>query len=344
MSTTSHVVQLPPDPRLVQLDTAFTWLGDKPLKKITAARRAHARASKLLSQADNRNLTLSRTRCAQVWTAFLPAERERILDSVLAAYCWSRADPSNYNWDSASEEDDSSPFVQVEALVHAIALACPAQLSRDWATLFLSTVGMTRCKMRRLEPAAQHEVVYEMQRTLFAVHERLIHGLPVDHVLLTADAVLARAHDLSQPFSARFSKLIDVLDCLVVLYRSSSITTHDAAELEQARALLDRKMPVGGQPVVLERRVAEVHFADLAFEEQVVAVEQARSLLYVVCGQHHAGKGLPDSRDVLDRFFRPLRGTPARSLAHGRRRRDFAVRDGRRLDGGREHEWDRSWA
>lgn len=58
-------------------------------------------------------------------------------------------------------------------------------------------------------------------------------------------------------------------------------------------------MDVGSHPVVLTRRVAEVHFGELSLEQQVAAVENGRTLLFDLCRTYQEQQRLPDARDLV---------------------------------------------
>ena len=116
---------------------------------------------------------------------------------------------------------------------------------------------------------------------------------------LSADALLTRAHDTTQPPSSRFDKLVNIFHSLIALYLAAPGTEGDVKQLEEARALLSRRMDVGSHPVVLTRRVAEVHFGELSLEQQVAAVENGRTLLFDLCRTYHEQQRLPDARDLV---------------------------------------------
>ncbi|GAA5892434.1 hypothetical protein JCM8208_005821 [Rhodotorula glutinis] len=314
----------PSDVLLAQLQTLYGWLQDPSVRHLTKHRREEEQAKGRLPQNVNRNLSAARTKCAQGWGTLLPWERERAVDRLLAAYCRSRASRLGYpDYHKAAEETDKSPYVQVDKLVRAIGVACtrsssPAALEtvQRWAGAFMSAAGLTRVKLERLEPAAQRDLVHEVQVVLAGVKESLHADYPLDDVLLSADDILSRAHDATQPASSRFDKLDNVLYSLIALYHAAPGTEGDVEQLEAARALLSRRMDVGGHPVVLTRRVAEVHFAELSLDQQVAAVQHGRALLFDVCGEYHEQKPLVRASERLDRFFKALQHPELRRRHH----------------------------
>ncbi|GAA5836476.1 hypothetical protein JCM9279_000402 [Rhodotorula babjevae] len=341
----------PSEALLGQLQSLYSWVQDPSVRHLTKNRREEEQAKGRLDQKVNRNLSAARTKFVQEWHTLLPWERERAVDRLLAAFCHSRASRLTYpdyhklNYRSlcgaigqlvepqeaelAAEETDQSPYVQVDKLVRAIGVACTSSSSRAalesaqrWAREFMSASGLTRVKLERLEPAARRDLVHEVQAILAGVKESLHAGWSLDNVLLSADAILSRAHDSTQPPSSRFNKLVNVLHSLIALYHAAPDTERDVEQLEEARALLGRRMDVGAHPVVLTRRVAEVHFGELSLEQQVAAVENGRTLLFDLCRAYHEQKRLPDAREPrqasVDRPPPLLDPTWPASLAYGR--------------------------
>ncbi|GAA5933985.1 hypothetical protein JCM3775_002840 [Rhodotorula graminis] len=318
-----------------QLEALFTWLQDPSIRHLNKRSREKEHAKGRLDQNTNRNLSLARTNFVAGWGTLLPWVREGAVETLLAAYCRSRACRTSYSHydkltyrtlcgpigrfieqreaELAAEENDASPYVQVVELVRAIEVASSYSSSptdpdavRLWATAFMSASGITRVKLERLKAEAQRDLVYEVRVVLAGVKECIHAGWSLDRVLLSADIVFSRAYAATQPPSTRFDKLVNILDCLIILYRSSANTAADVEQLEKARALLDHRMPVGVHPVVLTRRVGEVHLAGLPLDQQVAAVENARDLLFSMCREHHEQKPLPSSSVLLEHFFAAL--------------------------------------
>ncbi|KPV74058.1 uncharacterized protein RHOBADRAFT_45354 [Rhodotorula graminis WP1] len=282
----------------------------------------------------NNSLTGAGTRFAQNWYELLPWQRERVVDRLLAAYCTTRTPHEDFLWDKlnyqqlrravgfmeipkesalAVMDTQAAPYVQVSNLVRDIRNLCidsrrtdALNSSTTWEKAFLGPAGVTRGKLYRLERPVSQRVVHEVRELYAQVRKRLPTGDAIDDVLVSADVVLARAHDSLQPASTRFSAFVGFLEDLIKLYESYPAHKADAAALRVVRESFEKLMRVAEVPTVVERRTAEVHFSMLSIDQQVQAVARARALLYHACGQTYALRPLLDVQHVQAELLNAL--------------------------------------
>ncbi|GAA5892425.1 hypothetical protein JCM8208_005819 [Rhodotorula glutinis] len=335
---------------LGHVKSLYYWLQQRPQRGTALGDDSRAHDHNI-----NTSLGGAGTRFADNWHVLLPWERERVVDRLLAAYCVTRTPHEDFVWTKlnyqhlrraagfkdipkesvlAVMDTQAAPYIQVSNLVRAIRNLCIDSRRTDalnsctrWEASFLGRVGIMRGKLYRLERAVQERVVQEVHDIFVRVLERLQTGHAIADVLLTADAVLSRAHDSLEHASTRFSTFVSFLDDLVTLYSAFPSHEQDVAALRVIRQSFEERMTIAEVPTVVERRTAEVHFSMLPVDQQVQAVARGRALLYYACRETHAVRGLPDVQQVRAELLNALEHPQLMRL----------VRDARTLQGQQRH-------
>ncbi|BGP42460.1 hypothetical protein JCM10449v2_006465 [Rhodotorula kratochvilovae] len=261
------------------------------------------------------------------WWEFLPAERESIVDVLLARYCWMCAvgsiqvDTVLYIQLRGEAGVAPVPMHPVHDPVHPAAYGYvhtivgrivalyanttsdnlvhdveQAEEARQWADNLLCPMGLDPVKVGRLEPAACDRLVSmlsSVERRLGTL-QRAPAGMPaVQLALPNAESLLLQAQLAVRTPERRAHLFRNFLSSFSILYAvgNSSNPAPVSIKFAQAKIMSDAVQTTKG-PTAL------THFIQLPVALQQHAVTRAREILVTTCRDFAERKELPDASRI----------------------------------------------
>ncbi|BGP50605.1 hypothetical protein JCM10450v2_006524 [Rhodotorula kratochvilovae] len=269
------------------------------------------------------------------WGAFLPSERERIIDNLLSAFC-TMCTSLDFDVQSVvyvnlceavgasgllarrGSQAHEAAYARVRAAVeHIIGLyqrvsaasihkQSQAEEAAHWAGTFLGPAGLTGLKALRMDLRGLDALAISLEQRRDALQRTETGGFPLPFprdVLPDAQHSIANAEIVAQSADDRMAALRRLLGYFVELYSpanharlASSTSFHDSA---QSGTMVDAAE-------TLSRGTSLQHFAALSLMQQHGVVKNARSALYAVCEELRQQRMLPDAATVAHGLFQPI--------------------------------------